>query len=71
MNAYGRYVHIFFGVILMIPLLIAASEARVFIVAFFGALAVICAVVGLTLIIRALVAPSLPVASEKKRSPSP
>lgn len=71
MNTYGRYVHVFFGVLLMIPLLIFISQVEALILALFAVVAVFCAISGATLIVRAVAAPSLPVSNKQPESVLP
>lgn len=67
MNTYARYVHIFFGVLLLIPLLIVISAVESVIVVIFSVIAIGCAIAGAALIIRGVAAPSLPSSDEKPK----
>jgi len=70
MNAYGRYVHIFFGILLMLPILILATQVESLILALFSTIALICATCGMALIVRGVAAPPLvtpPSPAEKRK----
>jgi hypothetical protein len=69
MNAYGRYVHIFFGVLFLLPLLLLPPNPDILIAGVMVAVIIFCAITGVALIARAVVAPALPVPRSKPGEP--